>query len=125
MSEGGYKGIQLSLKRAGDNALLNIAGATIEEFAAVKAALKSDPDLAGFFTPATPTAPTLQVVPTAPAAPARAAARPAPSSDGSEPAPVCETCGATKTWKPGGTSRAGKPYSGFWGCPNYRDGSHG
>lgn len=127
MSDHGYQGIQLSLKRPTDNALLNICGVTAEEFFAVKALLKEDPDLAGFFGGG----PILTVVPTETNASNTTNSTPRPAvqaqaqSTGGEPAPVCDVCGTAKTWKPGGVSRAGKPYQGFWGCPNYRDGSHG
>lgn len=32
----------------------------------------------------------------------------------------CRECGALMTvWKEGGVNKAGKTYSGFWGCPNF------
>lgn len=34
----------------------------------------------------------------------------------------CEKCGTLKDqWKPPGVSQAGKAYSGFFGCPNWRN----
>ena len=34
---------------------------------------------------------------------------------------TCRDCGSLKDdWKPGGISQAGKPYAGFFGCPNWR-----
>ncbi len=36
-----------------------------------------------------------------------------------ETAPLCSSCGQMKKWIPPGTSKAtGKPYQGFWACPN-------
>lgn len=35
---------------------------------------------------------------------------------------ACERCGTLKDkWVPPGTSKAGKPYAGFYSCPNYRN----
>lgn len=40
-------------------------------------------------------------------------------SDGFE---SCSDCGTLKdVWKPPGVSKAGKPYSGFFSCPNWRN----
>ena len=35
---------------------------------------------------------------------------------------VCGDCGTMKDiWKPPGISKAGKSYSGFWSCPNWKN----
>lgn len=71
------------------------------------------------------------------AAPVVVAPSPVPSNSGSAPAgpttnptvddmpadgfETCRDCGSLKDdWKPGGISQAGKPYAGFFGCPNWR-----
>lgn len=68
---------------------------------AVEAVRPADP--APVSAPVETTAPTLTDIP----------------SDGFE---KCSDCGTLKdVWKPPGVSKAGKAYSGFWSCPNWRN----
>lgn len=65
--------------------------------------------------------------------PPRVAASTAPASPPVETSPTlsdipndgfekCGDCGTLKdVWKPPGVSKAGKAYSGFWSCPNWRN----
>jgi hypothetical protein len=39
--------------------------------------------------------------------------------------PVCQVCGKAMRWvAPGFSSRTGQPYSGFYGCEDWRDDDH-
>jgi len=42
-------------------------------------------------------------------------------SSESKAKPACEICGTEKNWKgPGVSKKTGKPYNGFWSCPNWK-----
>lgn len=93
---------------------LRFAKATVEK----KALKPSEPtasDVEAMFRKA----PTGSVQPPEPDAPVQSASPPAKQ----EP-PSCDQCGSAMRWKEGGTSKAGKPYNGFWGCPNFKDENH-